>query len=112
MSGQWDLTRLPPAPLGQPRLFGYSTLGLSPCPDLLSESSQSQAACAWIGSLLPLERPDLECLELLRTSEVDACIPGMLPPLASEITTMARQSGFIHPYRQLPSKGTGDLAAG
>lgn len=47
---------------------------------LLSESSLSQAACAWIGSLLPLERPDLEGLELLRTSEVDAWIPGMLTP--------------------------------
>lgn len=33
------------------------------------------------------------------------------PQLASEITITARQSGFIHPYCQLPSIGTGDLAS-
>lgn len=97
------------APPGQPRLFGYSTLGLFPCPVCCQKAhSLSQTG---LGVFAPLERLDLEDLGLLRRLEVNACIPGMLPRLASEITIMARQSGFINPYCQLPSIGTGDLAS-
>lgn len=64
-----------------------------------------------LGVFSPLERLDQEGLELLRELEVDACVPGTLPPPASEITTTARQSGFIHPYCQPPPIGTGDPAS-
>lgn len=76
-------------------------------PSLLSESSLTKPG--WTGSLFSFR--ETRSRGLGTVEEVNACIPGTLLPLASEITIMARQSGFINPYCQLPSIGTGDLAS-
>lgn len=108
MAGQLGLTR-PPRPL----LANLDFLATLPWDSLLAQFivrklTKPHYMCLDWESFLPLDRLDLEGLELLRRSEVDACIPGTLAPLASEITIMARQSGFIHPFCQLAdSRGQG-----
>lgn len=98
MSGPLDLTRPPLAFLANLDFLATLPWDSLHAQFVVRKFTKPHYMCLDWESFLPLERLDLEGLELLRRSEVDACIPGTLPPLASEITITARQSGFIHPY--------------